>query len=472
MKKVELVFVPSPAVGHLAATVEMAKLITDRDDRLSVTIFIMKLPFESEDSKTTESVASSIRFISLPRIEISSSSSTSPANFFTDVVKAYTPLAREAVHELMTRSGSVRLAGFVIDMFCTSMIDVANEFGVPSYLFFTSSAAFLGFVLHLQSLHDHHNLEITEFKDSDAELEVPSFVHSVPGKVFPSVVLDKEGDEIPVLLHHARRFRETKGIIVNTFVELESHAINSFSGDTSPPIYPIGPILNTEVESSEVQQQAIEIMNWLNDQPPSSVVFLCFGSMGSFNGEQVKEIAHGLEGSGCRFLWSLRQPPPKGKMEYPTEYGNKEEVLPEGFLDRTTKIGKVIGWAPQVAVLAHPAVGGFVSHCGWNSTLESLWYGVPTATWPMYAEQQLNAFQMVKDLELAVEIKIDYDKDKGYIVSSQDIGKGLRHLMDADSEVRKKRQKMQEKSRKAMMDGGSSYSYLGYFIEDMMTNVP
>ena len=472
MKKVELVFVPSPGVGHLAATVEMAKLISDRDDRLSVTIFIMKLPFESEDGKTTESVASSIRFITLPRIEISSSSSTSPANFFTDVVKAYTPLAREAVHELMTRSGSVRLAGFVIDMFCTSMIDVANEFGVPSYLFFTSSAAFLGFVLHLQSLHDHHNLEITEFKDSDAELEVPSFVHSVPGKVFPSVVFDKEGDEIPILLHHTQRFRETKGIIVNTFVELESHAINSFSGDTSPPIYPIGPILNTEVESSEVQQQAIEIMNWLNDQPPSSVVFLCFGSMGSFNGEQVREIAHGLEGSGCRFLWSLRQPPPKGKMEYPIEYGNKEEVLPEGFLDRTTKIGKVIGWAPQVAVLAHPAVGGFVSHCGWNSTLESLWYGVPTATWPMYAEQQLNAFQMVKDLELAVEIKIDYDKDKGYIVSSQDIEKGLRQLMDADSEVRKKRQKMQEKSRKAMMDGGSSYSYLGYFIEDMMTNVP
>ncbi|RVW60542.1 UDP-glucose flavonoid 3-O-glucosyltransferase 6 [Vitis vinifera] len=337
----------------------------------------------------------------------------------------------------MTRSGSVRLAGFVIDMFCTSMIDVANEFGVPSYLFFTSSAAFLGFVLHLQSLHDHHNLEITEFKDSDAELEVPSFV--------------------------------TQFLVRFSLLWCLIRKVMKFPSSSTTLK---GPILNTEVESSEVQQQAIEIMNWLNDQPPSSVVFLCFGSMGSFNGEQVREIAHGLEGSGCRFLWSLRQPPPKGKMEYPIEYGNKEEVLPEGFLDRTTKIGKVIGWAPQVAVLAHPAVGGFVSHCGWNSTLESLWYGVPTATWPMYAEQQLNAFQMVKDLELAVEIKIDYDKDKGYIVSSQDIEKGLRQLMDADSEVRKKRQKMQEKSRKAMMDGGSSYSYLGYFIEDMMTNVP
>ena len=77
-------------------------------------------------------------------------------------------------------------------------------------------------------------------------------------------------------------------------------------------------------------------------------------------------------------------------MGYSTDYANLEEVLPEGFLDRTMSIGKVIGWAQQVAVLTHSAIGGFVSHCGWNSILESIWYGVPVATWPLYAEQQLN----------------------------------------------------------------------------------
>ncbi|CBI23929.3 unnamed protein product, partial [Vitis vinifera] len=219
--------------------------------------------------------------------------------------------SRDAVHEI-TRSNSVRLGGFVIDMFCTSMTDVADEFEVPSYLFFTSSAAFLGFMFHLQFLHDYEGLDFNEFKDSHAELEVPSYANPVPGKVFPSVMFDKE------------------------------------------------------------------------------------------------------------------------------------------------------------AILAHSAVGGFVSHCGWNSTLESMYYGVPVATWPMFAEQQINAFQMVKDLGLAVEIKMDYNKDSSYIVSAQEIEIGLKNLMNIDNEVRKKREEMKKISRKVMIEGGSSHFSLGHFIEDVI----
>ncbi|WKA00105.1 hypothetical protein VitviT2T_018495 [Vitis vinifera] len=236
-----------------------------------------------------------------------------------------------------------------------------------------------------QFLHDYEGLDINEFKDSDAELEVPSFANSVPGKAFPSLMIDKESGGAEMLLHHTRRFRHVKGILVNTFIELESHAIQSLSGSTVPVVYPVGPILNTRRGSDGGQQDASAIMSWLDDQPPSSVVFLCFGSMGSFGADQIKEISHALEHSRHRFLWSLRQPPPKGKV-ITSDYENIEQVLPEGFLHRTARIGKVIGWAPQIAVLAHSAVEGFVSHCGWNSLLESIWYRVPVATWPIYAE--------------------------------------------------------------------------------------
>ncbi|WKA00103.1 hypothetical protein VitviT2T_018493 [Vitis vinifera] len=266
------------------------------------------------------------------------------------------------------------------------MIDLADEFGVPSYLFFPPSAAFLGFLLHLRFLHDYEGLDINEFKDSDAELEVSSFANSVPGKAFSSLMIDKESGGAEMLLHHTRRFRHVKGILVNTVIELESHAIQSLSESTVPVVYPVGPILNTRKGSDRGQEDASAIMSWLDDQPPSSVVFLCFGSMGSFGADQIKEIAHALEHSGHRFLWSLRQPPPKGKV-ITSDYENIEQVLLEGFLHRTARIGKVIGWAPQIAVLAYSAIGGFVSHCGWNSLLESIWYGVLVATWPIYAEQ-------------------------------------------------------------------------------------
>ncbi|KAE9456030.1 hypothetical protein C3L33_12077, partial [Rhododendron williamsianum] len=188
-----------------------------------------------------------------------------------------------------------------------------------------------------------------------------------------------------------------------------------------------------------------------------------------------------LERSGHRFLWSVRKTPQKGKNELPGEYQDLNQVLPEGFMERTMKIGKVIGWAPQVAILSHKAVGGFVSHCGWNSTLESLWYGVPMATWPMYAEQQVNAFELVRELGLAVEIKLDYKKDfrsdntKVMLVTAEEIENGIRKLMEGWNEcgedIKQRVKEMSEKSKVAVVDGGSSYNSVGLLIEDFMNNM-
>jgi hypothetical protein len=216
----------------------------------------------------------------------------------------------------------------------------------------------------------------------------------------------------------ARQFKETKGIIINTFIELEPYAINSFSNAKIPTVYPVGPIMNLK---GETHMGSEEIMKWLDDQPQSSVVFLCFGSMGSFDNNKVKEIAYALENSGHRFLWSIRKPPTSGVIALPSDYTNVEEILPEGFINRTQGIGKVIGWAPQVAILAHQAIGGFVSHCGWNSILESLWFGVPISAWPLYAEQQINAFEIVKELELAAEIKMDYRINNQIFLTAEEI---------------------------------------------------
>jgi UDP:flavonoid glycosyltransferase YjiC (YdhE family) len=166
-----------------------------------------------------------------------------------------------------------------------------------------------------------------------------------------------------------------------------------------------------------------ELMKWLDDQPEASVVFLCFGSMGGLRGRLVKEITRGLELCQSRFLWSLRT----------DEVTNDDDLLPEGFIDRVKGRGMVCGWSSQVEILAHKAVGGFVSHCGWNSIVESLWFGVPIVTWPMYAEQQLNAFLMVKELKIAVEMRLDYRIHGDELVSANEIETAIRCVMGKDN---------------------------------------
>ncbi|TKY56457.1 UDP-glycosyltransferase 71C3 [Spatholobus suberectus] len=180
--------------------------------------------------------------------------------------------------------------------------------------------------------------------------------------------------------------------------------------------------------------------------------------MGGFSPSQTREIALALQSSGVRFLWAMRSPPTRV---------NEDKTLPEGFLEWMEGRGMICGWAPQVEVLAHKAIGGFVSHCGWNSILESLWFGIPILTWPIYAEQQLNAFIMVREFGLAVELRLDYRWGSD-IVMAEEIEKGLKQLMDRDNMVHKKVKEMKEKARKAVLTGGSSFISVGELIDYMM----
>ncbi|MCD7457608.1 hypothetical protein HAX54_035516 [Datura stramonium] len=482
--KAELVFIPSPGAGHLISAVEIAKLILNRDERLCISVLIMKLPMDFGIESYIQSLSSTPR---LQFVDITVDDKTTARflsnkeTFFMDFIQGHKSKVKDFVHNTsFSRSSPVsnyRLAGLVLDMFCTSMIDVANEFSVPSYIFFTSSAAFLALCFHFESLKKEHHIDTSKYRDSVEELKIPGFKNSYPARFLPRLATDQTV-VTTMFFNSVTRFKETKGIMVNTFAELEPFALQSLS---VPQFYLVGPVVNFEEggHSRNSQSEIESIIKWLDDQPESSVVFLCFGSMGSFDTEQVKEIAIALECSGHRFLWSLRRPPPKGKIELPSNYENFHQVLPEGFIERTNGVGKVIGWAPQVAVLSHPAVGGFVSHCGWNSVLESLCFGVPIATWPLYAEQQMNAFELVKDLGLAVEIRMDYFKgfeEKNEhidIVSAKEIECGIRQLMADvnDNGIRKKAKEMKEKSSAAMKEGGSSYASLGLLIEDVLSNI-
>lgn len=466
MMKAELIFFPLPAIGHLVSMVQFVKLLASHSEEFSINLLLFKLPFDPKFNSYIQSLYTQttrgIQFIQLPDPQLSSQPDD-PLAIQSTLIDNNKHHVRDFVAQLKY-SESSKLVGLVMDVMCTSMIDIAKEFEVKTYVFYPCAAAIIGLSIHVRGLVDD-NQDTSKFKDLDHELSVSTYINPVPAKLFPESMFDKEGINLKI----ARRvIAETKGIIVNTFLELESYAIKALTSNPKlPPIYQVGHLIHDAGINSK-QEEIDPIISWLDDQPTSSIIFFCFGSFGSFDSDQVKEIAHAIEVSGCRFLWSLRRPPPEGHLEYPSEYENLNEVLPKGFLQRTADTGKVIGWAPQVQVLAHSAIGGFVTHCGWNSVLESVWFGVPMAVWPMYAEQHMNAFFAVKDLGIAVEIKMDYMKNSGQVtVRADEIEKGIRQLMEAEGDIRKRVRELKEKARTCLTKGGSSYTSLENLLQHL-----
>ncbi|KAG9440295.1 hypothetical protein H6P81_020460 [Aristolochia fimbriata] len=460
-KKAGLVFLPVPGRGHLASTVEFAKII-NKDNRFSITILNMstKLPGRPPlPASTRESITSSgldISFVDLPPVE--TPKETAVEAFISVFITRHAPLVKDFIIRLQSSSSSsVRVVGLVVDLFATTMAEVGDELGIPTYVYFTSGAALLSLMLYLPTLDK--KIE-SEFEDLEGTVDVPG-LGSVPPLVMPSPVMKKKSPAYWWFVEHGRRFRYMRGIIANTFRALEPAALQAIeegrylpsdSDGPTPPVFPVGPVLVFEEEDP-----SHPCLSWLNNQPPGSVVFLCFGSMGALPDAQVKEIATGLERSGHKFLWSIRSRRTPGFA--PPVDANPEEVLPEGFVERTKERGLVWpSWAPQTAILSHEAIGGFVSHCGWNSSLESLWSGVPMLTWPIAAEQRLNGFELATEIGAAVEMEVNY-KDPEAAVGAAEVERGVRSLMgetEAGKRARDRARQLRSASRAAVNPGGSS----------------
>ncbi|XP_008776255.2 UDP-glycosyltransferase 71K1-like [Phoenix dactylifera] len=472
MGKLGLVFLPLWSAGHLIPMVETAKRLLQHqtlDNLFSITVLVIKPPNPASISTISsyiQSVSSSgldIRFHNLPPVD-PPADSHGVEDFISVLIQSHKPHVEAAVTQ-----SSIPVAALVLDMFGTTMIDVAHKLGISAYIFFTSTAAMLAATLHLPALHDRIPVE---FEDLAGDVDIPG-VPPVPPLCMPSPFLNKKSPVYTWFLYHGKRFLEARGIIVNTLMELEPGPLKAMMqglcapSRPSPAIYPVGPVIALEDSKDRGNSERHECLKWLDGQPPASVVFLCFGSMGSFGAPQVREMALGMERSGHRFLWCLRAPS-TGRFRHQVD-ANLAEVLPEGFLERNRGRGLVWpSWVPQKEILAHQAVGGFVNHCGWNSILESLWFGVPMLGWPLFAEQHLNALEMAREIGVAMELKVD--RKGGGFVGAEELERGVRCLMGDSEEGRKVRAKaadMRLASRKALGEGGSSYVYMEKLAEDI-----
>ena len=277
----------------------------------------------------------------------------------------------------------------------------------------------------------------------------------------PQALLNRDDPAYDHMLYFSEILSESDGLVINTFDDLEPVGIRTIGEGkcvphgSTPPVYCIGPLIAGAGEDESNDKARHACLSWLDTHPSQSVVFLCFGSRGTFSPAQVKEIANGLERSGKRFLWVVKNPP-----SAVAEDVDLEGLLPEGFLERSKDRGMVVkSWAPQVAVLNHPSVGGFVTHCGWNSVLEAIVAGVPMVAWPLYAEQHMNMAALVEVMKMAIGVE---QRDEDMFVSGDEVEKKVRELMDSEEgkELRERSRKMKEMAMAAWKEEGSSTTAL------------
>lgn len=244
-------------------------------------------------------------------------------------------------------------------------------------------------------------------------------------------------------------------IICNTIQELETKTISGLH--TKQPTYAIGPVFPAGFTKSSVATSLwseSDCTQWLQNKPNGSALYVSFGSYAHTSKEDIVEIAHGLSLGGVSFIWVVR----------PDIVSSDEtDFLPPGFEEQIKKRGLVVPWCRQIAVISHPAIGGFLTHCGWNSILESIWCSVPLICYPLVTDQFTNRKLVVNDWKIGINLCDKQPITREEVVekiSSLMNGKIMDGLREAIKEMRKKLEK-------ALSTDGSSEKNFNQFVENI-----
>ncbi|KAI3503262.1 hypothetical protein L1887_31701 [Cichorium endivia] len=236
-------------------------------------------------------------------------------------------------------------------------------------------------------------------------------------------------------------------IICNSSIHLERATFNQF-----PQLLPIGPLLasnRSAKQTGHFWKEDSTCLDWLDQQEACSVIYIAFGSITMFDQTQLEELALGLELSNRPFMWVVR-----------TNMTDGTSIFPDGYLERVGSRGKIVSWAPQQKVLAHPSVACFLSHCGWNSTLEGVNNGLPFMCWPYFADQFLNQTYICEIWKTG----LSFQKDEQGIITRGEIKSKVEKLF-TDKSFKDRAMEMKEKVTSSVQPGGSSHQNLCNFIE-------
>ncbi|GMJ11341.1 UDP-glucosyl transferase 73C1 [Hibiscus trionum] len=476
-QQLHFVVFPFMAQGHMTPMIDIARLlaqrgvivtivttpqnadrfraILDRAVESGLSIRLVEFPFPCAEFGLPDGCES---FDMLPSFSLA-------LNFFQAANMLEKP-AQKLFHELTPPPSCI-----VADVLFTYTLRLADQFRVPRIVFHGVCC----FLLHC--LHCLRTSNVLDHVTSETEYFV---LPNMPDKVeFTKLQLPQ------VMYENLKEFSEERkkadqdsyGVIVNTFEEMEPEYVKELKKTRGDKVWCVGPVSLCNKDAIDKAQRGNKasideqqkILRWLDSQETGTVIYACLGSLSNVTHSQSIELGLGLEASIRPFIWVIRGSDASNEVE--------KWISVDGFEERTKGRGLVVrGWAPQVLILSHPAIGAFLTHCGWNSTIEGISAGVPLITWPLFADQFANEKLAVQILKIGVRVGVEEpmrwgEEEKiGVLVKKEDVKVAIEKLVDEgeEGEERRKRAKeLGEMAKKAVEIGGSSYLNITRLIQDI-----
>ncbi|XP_034673674.1 UDP-glycosyltransferase 83A1-like isoform X1 [Vitis riparia] len=453
-RRPHVLIIPFPAQGHVTPLMKFAYQISDHGIKVTFVNsdfihekLVAALPDEDE-------ARSRIGLASIPD-GLGPGEDRKDSLKLTDSIFRVMPgHLKEFMEKVNNSNDDEKITCVIADSAFGWALEVADKMGIKRVAFCPFGPGSLALAFHIPRLIEAGLLNSTDGSLLNDELislakDIPAFSsNKLPWSCPSDPNLQK------VIFQFA--FKDISAMNLSNWLLCNSvYELDSSACDLIPNILPIGPLLaNNHLGHypGNFWPEDSTCISWLDKQPAGSVIYVAFGSLAILSQHQFNELALGIELVGRPFLWVVR-----------SDFTNGSDAeYPDGFTERVAENGKIVSWAPQEKVLAHPSVACFLSHCGWNSTMDGIGMGVPFLCWPYVVDQFHNQSYICDKWKVGLGLNPD---ENGFI-SRHEIKKKIEMLVSDDG-IKANVEKLKEMTRKSVSEGGSSYKNFQTFVEVM-----
>ncbi|XP_062119336.1 zeatin O-glucosyltransferase-like [Humulus lupulus] len=459
--QVEIVMVPLPAQGHLNQLLHLSRLIS----AYGVSVHFASTTTHNRQARIrvqgwNPNTTQNIHFhdFDIPSFPTPPPDPISPNKFPSHLVPSFHAAATHLRHPvaalLRHLSSKAKRVVVIRDSLMASVVqDVASIPNVESYTLRSISAFAMFLMLYNDVVKEKVSQEVLALTNEI----VPEDVPSIEG------CLSTEFLDFTSSQNEFRSF--TSGYLYNTSKVIESAYMDLLAkivpNKNHWAIGPFHPLSFLEKKTSNDSSHHF-CLKWLDKQESNSVIYVSFGTTTTFSDEQIEQLALGLEQSDIKFIWVLREADKGSVFDGEKQMKRYHYQLPKGYEERVEHMGIVMReWAPQLEILGHPSTGAFLSHCGWNSCVESMTMGVPIGAWPMHTDQPRNAVLVTKVLGVGAFVREWTHRDD--VAKANRVADEIRKLM-ASGKIRKRAKDLGGSLRRSMAEGGDSRMELDSFV--------